>query len=397
MTIRSKNQHLYQRNGIWYFNRRLLRNSGHQRYSLKTTDLEEARCKRDKLLAEWAKFAQEVEGHNDVLALRRKYLGLFKEDEQELFEDLIIEKSEELADRAGAWHELKSLRPVEELSDKAKKPIDFWKTATGRLTPFVELTPSWLESLENKKTRLDYRRGMEVLSKYFVAAEEITWEKARAFLREAQSTEKVSGVTVKKWLSAYTNFWDFYDRDTAVWKNHKIKQTKTKKPRPWSSGEVIRIYNSLVQHGHWLQHPVWIAAHTGARLGAISKLTYDPTNQTITFQAQKREEHERVIPAHHAIIPNLENWVDNRKSKSSISGRFSEFKTELGFGPEVDFHSFRRTFCTEMENLGCPEGVTADIVGHKKQTMSYGVYSGGYKLDQMAEWLTKLSYRLENP
>jgi hypothetical protein len=50
-----------------------------------------------------------------------------------------------------------------------------------------------------------------------------------------------------------------------------------------------------------------------------------------------------------------------------------------------------------MENLGCPEGVTADIVGHKKQTMSYGVYSGEYKLDQMAEWLAKLSYRVENP
>jgi len=50
-----------------------------------------------------------------------------------------------------------------------------------------------------------------------------------------------------------------------------------------------------------------------------------------------------------------------------------------------------------MENLGCPEGITADIVGHKKTTMSYGVYSGGFKIDQMAEWLTELSYLSGNP
>ena len=32
-----------------------------------------------------------------------------------------------------------------------------------------------------------------------------------------------------------------------------------------------------------------------------------------------------------------------------------------------------------------PEGVAADLVGHEKQTMTYGVYSGGSGLVQLAK------------
>jgi integrase len=72
-----------------------------------------------------------------------------------------------------------------------------------------------------------------------------------------------------------------------------------------------------------------------------------------------------------------------------ISG-FSSFKQQLGYGPETDLHSFRRTLITELENLGCPEAVTADIVGHKKQTITYGLYSGGSRLELMRHWLAQV-------
>ena len=32
-----------------------------------------------------------------------------------------------------------------------------------------------------------------------------------------------------------------------------------------------------------------------------------------------------------------------------------------------------------------PEGVTADIIGHEKQTMTYGLYSGGTSIKQRQE------------
>ena len=37
------------------------------------------------------------------------------------------------------------------------------------------------------------------------------------------------------------------------------------------------------------------------------------------------------------------------------------------------------------ENAKIPEGVAADIAGHKKQTISYGLYSGGNDIAGMRE------------
>ena len=49
---------------------------------------------------------------------------------------------------------------------------------------------------------------------------------------------------------------------------------------------------------------------------------------------------------------------------------------------------------TKMENLGAPENVTADIVGHRKGTITYGLYSGGSSLEKMREYLFKIKYSL---
>ena len=45
------------------------------------------------------------------------------------------------------------------------------------------------------------------------------------------------------------------------------------------------------------------------------------------------------------------------------------------------------------ENAGIPEGVAADIAGHKKQTISYGLYSGGNTIEVMREALEGIDYK----
>ena len=45
-----------------------------------------------------------------------------------------------------------------------------------------------------------------------------------------------------------------------------------------------------------------------------------------------------------------------------------------------------------MENVSVPENVVADIVGHGKTTMTYGLYSGGLSLAVKQEALAKLAY-----
>ena len=52
----------------------------------------------------------------------------------------------------------------------------------------------------------------------------------------------------------------------------------------------------------------------------------------------------------------------------------------------------RKTVVTLLENQGVPEGVVADLVGHEKPTMTYGLYSGGATLETKAAAIEKLVY-----
>ena len=66
-------------------------------------------------------------------------------------------------------------------------------------------------------------------------------------------------------------------------------------------------------------------------------------------------------------------------------------KASLGFGPQHVFHSIRKTVVTILENAGVLGNVVADIVGHEKATMTYGLYSGGVSLAVKREALAKLT------
>lgn len=79
---------------------------------------------------------------------------------------------------------------------------------------------------------------------------------------------------------------------------------------------------------------------------------------------------------------------------NAIGKRFGRLKDASGFGPELVFHSIRKTVATKLENAGVSEGVAADILGHKKKTMTYGLYSGGTSIEKKAEALAKLAYDL---
>ena len=78
--------------------------------------------------------------------------------------------------------------------------------------------------------------------------------------------------------------------------------------------------------------------------------------------------------------------------QTRLSRRFGRLRSSLGYGPELVFHSLRKTVTTKLEQAGVPEGVAADIVGHEKQTITYGLYSGGTSMAQKMEAITKISY-----
>ena len=395
-------RHLYQRNGgaTWWVKFRVPGTNKTIRKSLKTANLKEAQERRDKLLAQRKLLVEQTSHAEQLVELRKLYLSSVDENERRIVRDKVQEASEDLAAEMGLTHLYKGMEAfdLDQLSEEELKPYKFYKTALGELTPLAEVSPFWLETISNKGTRSDYRRGVEVLSQRFAALEEVDRRKAKKFLDWAKRETQVSNATLRKWMSGYKNLWEFADKDKSVWRDQKLPAEEERdKKQAWLPEEVREMYRILSERNDrtsgWLKHVVWIAAHTGAREGAIAGLKYDPETQTIWFPKAKKEEGSRTIPAHPAIWANLSAWENgSRRKKSSICNRFSEFKQSLGHPETKDFHSFRRTFITMCENAGIPEGVTADIAGHKKQTISYGLYSAGNNIEVMREALEKVRY-----
>jgi hypothetical protein len=76
----------------------------------------------------------------------------------------------------------------------------------------------------------------------------------------------------------------------------------------------------------------------------------------------------------------------------AIGKRFGKMKTKAKFSKAHVFHSIRKTVVTLLENAGVLENISADIVGHEKPRITYGLYSGGASLEVKRDALAKLKY-----
>ena len=398
MAKRSKNQHLLLRNGYYHFAKRISGTQKEHRVSLKTRDVEKARRLRDELLQQMEEQAEKVIVAKSSLEFRKLHLEATSDEEQWGVEEMIDDEAQKRALELGVYEQV--MRPPQPQDPPhegdAKAVVEFAKSARGELHILSDWLDDWLSTVENKQTRLDYGRGVRALMKRFPVAEEIDRAKAGKLFQTIGNAENVHKSSVEKWRSGYISLWKFLELDREVWRGHDIPETKTKeappKKEPWTKDEVRMLYDTAVERNHWLKHPIWIAVHTGARQSAIANLKYNRDARTITFPKAKKETKDRTIPAHTDILSNLEAWVQNRKASTTISNQFTLLKKSLGYGFEKDFHSFRRTLITEFQNLECPEHICADIVAHKKLTITYGLYSGGANLDVMRHWLDKVKF-----
>jgi len=396
-------RHLYKRNSspTWWIKFRVPGTKKMVRRSLKTKDLREAQAMRDKLLEQRKQLVEQANYATQLVQLREQYLSSVDDREREIVREKIQEASEEMDTEQGLLHLYRGSESfdLDHLSDEELRPSKAYKTALGELTPIAEVLPVWLETIGNKKTRSDYRRAGEVLAQQFTTLEEVDRRKAKQFLEWSKRENQITNPTLRKWMSGYKNLWEYADKNISVWRDQKLSEDPPRlKKRPFTASQVLKMYRLLSERNDktagWLKHAVWIAAHTGARESAIAMLKYDAEKKTIWLPRAKKEESDRIIPAHSAIWSNLDSWGNGcRKSASSISNQFTKFKQGLGYGGSHDFHSLRRTFLTMCENAGIPEGVAADIIGHKKHTISYGLYSGGNTIEVMREALERIDYK----
>ena len=210
-------------------------------------------------------------------------------------------------------------------------------------------------------------------------------------------------------------------------RNSDAPSTRTDYDR-FTDKEVISLFEGLQfvanpqAHTHDTAMP-WImvlAAYSGMRLEEVCGLGVKELGEEdgiwrfdLSGRRLKTESAERKVPIHSVILeagfleycerlredgqqylfPSLGQPDKDGRRSSYMSKRFGRYwKKRIVKRARLGFHSFRSTVATKLESAGIPESNAARLLGHKLNTMTYGLYSCGIKVTQLHEVVEAIQY-----
>jgi integrase len=225
--------------------------------------------------------------------------------------------------------------------------------------------------------------------------------------------------TITRRLSELRVYWNYLiSVQAAPEEDHPFEKLSVPRPakagkaderKPFMPEQVVALHQAaMARDDPALANLIELAMWTGARIEELCALRVENARDGIlSIEDAKTPAGWREVPVH----PNLEDTLGRLLQESAdgyvLSGltankygdrsnavgkRFGRLKRSLGFGTDRVFHSIRRTVATLLEDAGVPENVAADILGHEKKTMTYGLYSDGTSLTTKREALAKLHH-----
>jgi integrase len=185
-----------------------------------------------------------------------------------------------------------------------------------------------------------------------------------------------------------------------------------KRRLPFTAEQVVALWQAALRQGDTeVADAIRLAAFTGARIESLYQIRHQEmgiepeTKIDYLHFADKTDAGNRLVPIHPAILPFLlerkaavqpggfllPSQADNQYSiRSDPCGkRFGRLKTALKFDRKYSFHSLRKTVVTLLEAVSIEETISAQILGHKINTMTYGVYGGKVSLTRKLEAISK--------
>jgi integrase len=248
------------------------------------------------------------------------------------------------------------------------------------------------------------------------------------WIKTVAETHNFSASSVTRIISACNNFFRylqyigiFEDDEPTPFKIPKSFQInnnpnakaihKTNSWRPFLQVQVEQLYRAALDKGdNELADLIALAAYTGARieeLCSLKKETVSLNSMTISIDDAKTKAGIRIVPIHPKILSVFERLKTDSENdyilsnltqskygvrSNAIGKRFGRLKKAHGYGELHVFHSIRKTFITLLQQASIPEFITADIVGHEIQTMSYGLYSDGTTVEQRRSAISNLDF-----
>lgn len=382
-----------------------------------TGDIRIAQAKADLLVIKWkAEIAEARNRSDDPIINSAKELNLLlKSSPKHLVDDVIANETKRLLEEKG---ELIA--------------TTFNQVATGKSKLLETYADQWetqqLLTLE-KKTVAQMKSDLQHLFSYLPTTNLLNEKNCAIWINNLAEANDYKTASVTRIIGSCNNFYRYLqdigivaESSTSPFKvpraykaSKKATANAKKKSESWvpfSPIELERIYDAAKEKDDAdLVNLIRVAAYTGARIEELCSLKIsciDLDRKTITIVDAKTDAGNRIVPIHSRIFSLLEKILKQSNSEylfgnltenkfgdrsNAIGKRFGRLKDQLSFGKKHVFHSIRKTFTTALEQAGIPESISADIVGHEKQTMTYGLYSGGSSLEQKRKAISKVKFR----
>ena len=303
-----------------------------------------------------------------------------------------------------------------------KRAQQFHQIATGEQTLLAPMLPKWKAKLTLAPKTIDQMdKDVRRMVAKFVTAQAISRESVHEWVESlVDGPEKMSPSSISRIVSFCRNFWRYLQSSGAVSKTDMpfevpdfAKKKKGGKRHsgwiPFSPADVVGLQHEAAKTGDLqLADLIQLGAYTGARIKELCSIEItDLTETSIKITDSKTVAGIREIPIHSKLVPLVERLKAESKDGYLLSGltfnkydyrsnaigkRFGRLKTSMGFGPKHVFHSIRKTVVTLFENAGVSENLAADIVGHEKPRITYGLYSDGSMLEVMRGAIEKIHY-----
>ncbi|WP_448189655.1 tyrosine-type recombinase/integrase [Azospirillum sp. sgz301742] len=394
--------------------------------SLETEDRAEAKRRASPLEVRWLSEirkarTQSTDHIEQDASYWRKVLRDTPESERDMVVSLIADEADnrwqKVATRAGIVDE--DNPDVEEMPEY-DEAIRFFKVATGQITRFDEHIEEYLATLKNEAKTIDMKRStLKKFAEAFPYLQDVQRKAVQRWVNK-QGQEGKAVATIRRSLSELRGYWAYLTSIEAASENalpfEKLSMPKAAKPKngngdrkPFTPAEVVKLLHAAQESkDHEVADLIRLGMWTGARVEELCALKLTKVGDGfIEIEEAKTAAGWRQVPIHPRLQPTIDRLKKASKDSYLLSGlspnkygdrsnavgkRFGRLKKELGFTEAHVFHSIRKTVATLLENAGVPENVSADILGHDKPTMTYGLYSGGASLEVKRKALEKIDY-----
>lgn len=383
--------------------------------TLKTTDKRVAETRAAPIVAQWKARIAAARGQSDsfleaALQWKRDHESNPNPDAvRDHIEVEAIKMAASKGDRAGA---------------------NFYAIATGLQEPLLPHYTDWAALLKlTPKTVDQMKKDVRVMVNHFGTVEKITVPNVRDWIKElmqdSPAKKRLSITSVKRIIGFCRNFWAYLQEieKADIEKQPFVVPTFAKKTSgkpasqrggwvPFTPTEVVSLLNhARAKEDHELADLIRLGMYSGARIEELCALrAIDCTEEVLKINDSKTAAGIRTVPVHSelvAVIKRLKDAApDNTAAyllprltfnkygdrSNAVGKRFGRLKQSLGLPANKVFHSIRKTVVTQLENAGVPENLAADIVGHEKPRITYGLYSEGHSIDPMKDAIEKVKY-----